>query len=119
MIENSTTIHSTNVESSNISGSVDNSPVSNLASTSPENSNELVLDFLPDRPAPLEAGPSSEFLGMDPPLESLGLGSWYPPGRMQYFMEYLHAGIGLDLPWWLTIMFSKFYNQQLIIHIRI
>ena len=72
-----------------------------------EKSNELVLDFLPEKPSPVDSDPSSMFLGMDPPLESLGLASWWPPGRVQYFMEFLHSTTGLDLPWWQAIILSK------------
>ena len=101
--ESSTTV----AENSINNGSLDKTVETNSMPTSSENSNELVLDFLPDRPTPLETGTSAEFLGMDPPLESLGLASWWPPGRMQYLMEYLHAEIGIDLPWWQVIMLSK------------
>ena len=72
-----------------------------------EENKELVLDFLPDRPVPVESTTSIDFLGVDPPLESLGLASWWPPGRMQYFMEMLHSGTGLDLSWLQTIIISK------------
>ena len=105
--EHSTVINPIHADPINVHSSLDSAPVSALPSTSTENSNELILDFLPDRPAPLESGPLTEFLGMDPPLEALGLASWWPSGRMQYFMEYLHSGIGLDLPWWQTIIISE------------
>ena len=66
-------------------------------------SNEIVLDFLPEKPAPIEglAETTIKYVG-DPPFEALGLASWWPTGRMQYFMEYLH--VDLDLPWWSTII---------------
>ena len=47
-----------------------------------EASNELLFD-LPEKPQPLEI---SEMLG-EPSFDSLGLASWWPSGRMQYFME--------------------------------
>ena len=67
-------------------------------------SNEILVDFLPEKPVPIE-GLSDDtvikYVG-DPPFEALGLASWWPPGRFQYFMEQLH--VGLDLPWWGTII---------------
>ena len=44
--------------------------------------NELLFD-IPEKPQPLEI---SEMLG-EPSFDSLGLASWWPSGRMQYFME--------------------------------
>jgi len=90
----------------NIDTSSVDTPILTSESTVKE-SNELILDFLPDPPAPLESSTLTEFLGMDPPLESLGLASWWPAGRMQYFMEFLHSGTGLDLSWLSTIIVSK------------
>jgi len=69
-----------------------------------DKSNELVLDFLPEKPLPVDGDSSSLLLGMDPPLESLGLASWWPSGRVQYFMEFLHSTSGLDLEWWQAII---------------
>jgi len=68
--------------------------------------NEIFLDFLPEKPTPLPESTESviQWVG-DPPLEALGLASWWPSGRMQYFMEYLH--VGFDLPWWGVIIASK------------
>ena len=40
---------------------------------------------------------------LEPTFQSLGLASWWPSGRMQYFMETLHT-CSLELPWWATIM---------------
>lgn len=94
-----------NTHSINESSSPASSPASVTESVESENK-ELILDFLPDRPAPLDASPASEYLGMDPPLESLGLASWWPPGRMQYIMEYLHSGLGMDLPWWQVVIIT-------------
>ena len=79
-----------------------------------DKSNELVLDFLPEKPLPVDGGVSSLLQGMDPPLESLGLASWWPSGRMQYFMEFLHSTSGLDLPWWQAIICSKSYVLLLL-----
>ncbi|XP_011877681.1 PREDICTED: mitochondrial inner membrane protein OXA1L [Vollenhovia emeryi] len=62
-------------------------------------------DEIPDPPTPLQelmenivkVHPNGE-----PTFESLGLGSWYPPGIIQQFLEYLH--ISFDMPWWLAIV---------------
>lgn len=78
------------------------------AAESVPESKELVLDFLPEKPAPMLSSSDLEttiqIVG-DPPFDQLGLASWWPPGRLQYAMEQLH--IVLDLPWWGTIMCSK------------
>ena len=94
---------------------IDTELILNLAAFTPEaivldpssaTSNEIVLDFLPEKPVPLPE--TSEILTQwvgDPPLEALGLATWWPSGRMQYLMEYLH--VGFDLPWWAVIAASK------------
>ena len=73
-----------------------------------DKSNEIVLDFLPEKPAPVEVlsqhSDAIQYLG-EIPFDVLGLASWWPAGRMQYFMEQIH--LGLDVPWWGTIMISK------------
>lgn len=72
-------------------------------------SKELVLDFLPEKPAPIPSSGGGDvestihFIG-DPPFDSLGLASMWPPGRIQYLMEQVHTS--LDIPWWGTIMIS-------------
>merc|ERR1712059_20319 len=53
---------------------------------------------IPEKPTPLGI---AEMVG-EPSFESLGLASWWPAGRMQYFMEMLH--VSLDLEWWQVIM---------------
>ena len=79
--------------------------------TSPDvDSKELVLDFLPDKPTPtilnsLDPTPTTMHYVGDPPFDALGLASYWPPGRMQWFMEHIH--LDLDLPWWATIAVSK------------
>jgi len=55
-------------------------------------SSELILDFIPEKPAPLDV---STIVG-EPSFESLGLGNWWPTGRVQLFMEYLHCDIGME-----------------------
>ena len=119
--ENTSVIETTNVNESSAEKSVSASEDNIIAeksessenvivsNTEPsvENSNELILDFLPDRPTPVDGDSSSLLLGMDPPLESLGLASWWPAGRVQYFMEFLHNSSGLDLQWWQAIVLSK------------
>eukprot|EP00088_Acartia_fossae_P057945 TRINITY_DN6768_c0_g1_i1.p1 TRINITY_DN6768_c0_g1~~TRINITY_DN6768_c0_g1_i1.p1 ORF type:complete len:469 (-),score=71.82 TRINITY_DN6768_c0_g1_i1:642-2048(-) len=62
-----------------------------------DSSKELIIDFLPEKPAPLDP---ATLLG-EPTFESLGLGSWWPPGRLQLVMEFLHVNLGLD--WWQVI----------------
>ena len=51
---------------------------------------EIILDFLPEKPVPLDP---TAILG-EPAFDSLGLGSWWPSGRLQIFMEYLHVDLG-------------------------
>jgi len=63
---------------------------------------ELVLDFLPEKPIPTDSGIMELASGLDPPLDSVGLGSWWPAGRVQVLLDYFHAGV--DLPWWGSIM---------------
>ena len=87
--------------------STENPPESTINSIDNENDNELILDFIPEPPTPIEGGLSTEYLGIDPPLDSLGLASWWPPGRVQYFLEYLHSPLGIDLPWWTCIVIGK------------
>jgi len=43
----------------------------------------------------------------EPTLRSLGLASWYPNGWVQAGLEAVH--VGLNLPWWSTIVVSKCY----------
>ena len=42
---------------------------------------------------------------IEPTMYSLGLGSWWPWGRMQIFLEWMHIEQGL--PWWGAIMVGK------------
>jgi len=58
---------------------------------------ELVLDFLPEKPVPLDP----TVLVGEPTFESLGLASWWPAGRLQAWMEYAHVDLGLE--WYQTI----------------
>ncbi len=95
-----------------------------------------MLDFLPEKPvSPLqslaEAGVSPSDL--EPALSSLGLASWWPPGRVQvnnnqekpnlcintpthllfpfpffqYALEWLHVSV--DIPWWGCIVIGVLY----------
>ncbi len=63
---------------------------------------ELVLDLIPDRPSPSTATALGDGgilpADLEPTLYSLGLGSWWPSGRMQCVLEWLH--VSGDLPWW-------------------
>jgi len=72
-----------------------------------ESRNELLFD-LPEKPQPLEI---SEMLG-EPSFDSLGLASWWPSGRMQYFMETLHISVELD--WWQAIVVSTVLMRLLM-----
>ena len=104
--KNDSVADSSNVDNS-APESTENPSASTLNSIDNENDNELILDFLPEPPTPIEGGLSTEYLGIDPPLDSLGLASWWPPGRVQYFLEYLHSPLGIDLPWWTCIIIGK------------
>jgi len=65
--------------------------------------NEIVLDFLPDKPTPLEPSmPDSIQIIGELPFDSLGLNSLWPPGRAQWCMEHIHIDLGA--PWWATIL---------------
>lgn len=65
--------------------------------------NEIVLDFLPDKPTPLEPStPDSIQIMGELPFDSLGLNSLWPPGRAQWCMEHIHIDLGA--PWWATIL---------------
>ena len=66
------------------------SKAASAVNTSGEETKEILLDFLPEKPLPLDP---SAILG-EPSFDSLGLGSWWPSGRLQLFMEYLHVDIG-------------------------
>ena len=76
-------------------------------------STEIVLDFLPEKPTSLASesihsiGESMKYIG-DPPFDTLGLNSLWPPGRAQWLMEHIH--IDLDMPWWSTILISEFIS---------
>ncbi|XP_052248336.1 mitochondrial inner membrane protein OXA1L-like isoform X3 [Dreissena polymorpha] len=61
--------------------------------------------YIPDVPTPpkldiIEHLPQLNSLG-EPYLSSLGLGSWFPPGRMQAILEFFHVSV--DIPWWASI----------------
>ncbi len=93
--------------------SVQNAAPTSTASDASESvsgsDSELVLNMIPDKPVPL-GGDSVIPDGMaaiEPTLNSLGLASWWPPGRIQYFLEYLH--VNLDMPWWATIVTGEMY----------
>ena len=59
-----------------------------ISEVTKESNNELVLDFLPQKPTPasdtIEA--TTQFVG-EPPFDVLGLASNWPSGWMQWFME--------------------------------
>jgi len=73
------------------------------SSTTSEPSNEIILDFLPEKPTPADSSVSDSIqLVGDPPFDMLGLNSLWPPGRAQWLMEHIHND--LDIPWWTTII---------------
>jgi len=59
------------------------------------------LDFvLPERPLSIDQLPEG-ILG-EAAFDTIGLASWWPAGRLQCFMEWLHIGQGLE--WWQAII---------------
>jgi len=80
----------------------------------PEASSSSELIFtLPDKPVPMDVAAS---LG-EPSFESLGLASWWPSGRMQYFMENLHIGLGLE--WYQTIAVATLCMRLLMFPVMV
>jgi YidC/Oxa1 family membrane protein insertase len=67
---------------------------------------ELILDFIPDKPVPTDALLE---LAAEPTFNSLGLASYWPVGRMQYLLEQSH--LYFDMPWWATIGAGKILKQ--------
>ena len=63
---------------------------------------EMVVSLIPDKP--LVMGETLDSMA-EPSFQMLGLASWWPPGRMQYFMEWIH--VSMDMPWWTTIVISE------------
>jgi len=49
---------------------------------------------------------------VDPPLEAVGLGSWWPAGRVQVFLDYLHGS--LDVHWCGSIVLATVCMRLLI-----
>jgi len=79
------------------------SETSSAAVVEESSSNEIVLDFLPDKPTPLEPSmPDSIQIVGELPFDSLGLNSLWPAGRAQWCMEHIHIDLGA--PWWATIL---------------
>lgn len=70
-------------------------PVSNILS-----SPAMDPSLIPLPPLPPIALPTPS-MG-DLPFAELGLNSWWPPGWIQWFMEFSHVSLGL--PWWGTIV---------------
>ena len=89
-------------------GAISSTPTSavsaDTAPTSVDAVKESISDLIPDKPLPISLAEGQVLT--EPTLESLGLASWWPAGRFQYLMENIH--LGLDVPWWATIMISKF-----------
>ena len=82
-------------------------------------STEIVLDFLPEKPVSVTTesvhtiGESIQYVG-DPPFDTLGLNSLWPPGRAQWLMEHIHND--LDLPWYTTILISEYLLNSTYLH---
>ncbi len=77
---------------------------------------ELVLSALiPDRPSAVSqlASEGGEHIAanLEPTFESLGLASWMPSGRVQYFLEWMH--VTGDIPWWGCIIIGTKPDQVL------
>lgn len=67
-----------------------------------------VTDTIPEPPSILlsdELVEAVQVVAGEPSFVSQGLGGWSPVGIVQHCMEYLH--VGLDLPWWVTIMIGE------------
>jgi len=98
--------------SDSVVSSVSSSSESHLGTSesvvSSTDTNELILDFLPEKPPPIDP---TAVLG-EPTFESLALGSWWPSGRVQIFMEYLHIDVGME--WWLAIILTTFCMRLLV-----
>ena len=45
----------------------------------------------------------------EPSFESLGLGNWWPTGRVQLFMEYMHCDLGME---WFQVKGFSFIGPQ-------
>lgn len=52
-----------------------------------------------------------EVLAGEPTLQSLGLGSWWPSGWVQNLLNWMHITCGL--PWWATIVISRYCGLNL------
>merc|ERR1719268_89440 len=88
--------------------------VATSSAESASDSARPALDFvLPDKPVPTGSGLSIEYApGVDPPLDSVGLGSWWPSGRVQVLLDYMHNT--LDLHWCGTILITTVCMRLLI-----
>ncbi len=80
-----------------------------LVSTSPASSELVLPSSIPDRPTPLESLPVDT---IEPTLSSLGLATWWPSGRVQYVMEWLHVDVGL--PWYACILATTVTMRLLV-----
>jgi len=71
--------------------------------------NSEVQFEIPEKPAPLEA---ADLIG-EPSFDSLGLASWWPSGRIQYLLENLHLGLGLE--WYQAIAIATLIMRMLML----
>lgn len=83
-----------------------------FASTGDNSSSQSLFDSIPEAPSI----PTSEVVelaaGAEATFQSMGLGGWTPVGLVQNCMEFLH--IGMDIPWWGTIMIGTVVVRTLI-----
>jgi len=88
-------------------------PAIGAASSASEPAAATEVFFLPDKPVPSGSGLTIEFgAGVDPPLEAVGLGSWWPSGRVQVLLDYFHNS--LDIPWCGAIVIATVCMRLLI-----
>ncbi|XP_052817182.1 mitochondrial inner membrane protein OXA1L-like isoform X2 [Mya arenaria] len=82
---------------------------------------EIPEGYIPDIPAPpklelIDNLPDLTALG-EPTLQSLGLASWYPPGRMQALLEFFHVSI--DMPWYACITLTAVALRLILLPIYV
>ncbi|XP_011505129.1 PREDICTED: mitochondrial inner membrane protein OXA1L [Ceratosolen solmsi marchali] len=92
--------HMSNANSKN-DNELPNNPLEDHVSPTLDVELENVILDVPKPPIPLESEIVGDILG-EPTFHSIGLGSWYPAGIIQQFLEILH--IKAHIPWWATIV---------------
>ncbi|KAJ8683965.1 hypothetical protein QAD02_019757 [Eretmocerus hayati] len=89
-------------------------------SDSPQSIDSEALDLnlqIPEPPEPSTVTEVIETIIQEPTLQSLGLGSNWPPGLIQKWLQLLH--VSLDIPWWGTIAITTLCVRILILPIVI